>query len=64
MKKIKKLSLVTHTVRSLTEDQLGQVGGAGAEPTTTILRHHSLNAAAVVCRLTGGVHTAPCRYTA
>jgi hypothetical protein len=65
MKKInKKLSLVTHTVRSLTDDQLGDINGGGATPTTTVLRHRSAAAVAAPCRLTGGVHTAPCRFTA
>jgi|HubBroStandDraft_2_1064218.scaffolds.fasta_scaffold2729372_1 hypothetical protein len=73
MKKIsKKLSLARQTVRVLSGPELEAAHGAGggvaapgehAEPTTTVLRRHSDNAA-VVCRLTGGVYTAPCRYTA
>ena len=69
MKKIsKKLSLSSETVRVLSSSQLEQVaGGTGAvaEPTTTVLRHSKVANAATPCRiLTGGVHTAPCRYTA
>ena len=66
MKKIsKKLSLVSHTVRVLSSDQLSDVGGGHqAVPTTTIMRVSLTrpDAATIACRATGGVHTAPCRY--
>ncbi len=63
MKKIsnKKLSLVASTVRVLDGEQLEAVGGAGggASPTTTVLHHKSVNAAAIACR-PSGVRTAMC----
>ena len=63
MKKIsnKKLSLVASTVRVLDGEQLEAVGGAGghAVPTTTVLHHKSVNAAAIVCR-PSGFRTAMC----
>ena len=76
MKKIsKKLSLARETVRVLSNSDLDSVNGGGgaaaaatthhAVPTTTIMKvRPSLHpAAATPCvALTGGVHTAPCRY--
>ena len=75
MKKIsKKLSLARETVRVLSSSDLDGVNGGGgaaavafthAVPTTTIMKvRPSLHpAAATPCvALTGGVHTAPCRY--
>ena len=63
MKKIsKKLSLHRQVVRVLSGSELeGAAGGAVAEATTTV---HSIRreTAMIVC-VTGGVHTAPCRYT-
>jgi hypothetical protein len=65
MKKLtKKLSLKTQTVRVLSSPELDAVGGAGGGvPTTTIFRVSANGAVTAPCRLTGGVHTAPCRYT-
>ncbi|HTR54867.1 MAG TPA: class I lanthipeptide [Kofleriaceae bacterium] len=49
MKKIsKKLSLNRETVRVLSNSDLSGVAGGGAEPTTTVLRHHSVAADAAV----------------
>jgi hypothetical protein len=52
MKKIsnKKLALVASTVRVLDGDQLEGAGGAGAQPTTTVLRHGSLTPNGAACR--------------